>query len=52
MNYGWVSESREITEEDKGVILHEFGHTMGLLHEHQSSRRGEKITLDENGLCA
>jgi hypothetical protein len=47
MNLGWISTDPGITDEDKGVILHEFGHTLGFLHEHQSSRRGEKITLDE-----
>jgi len=49
MNYGWVETGKNLTVEDKSVILHEFGHCIGLLHEHQSSRRGEKITLDEAG---
>ena len=31
MNLGWV---------DEGVILHEFGHTLGLIHEHQSPNAG------------
>jgi len=49
MNYGWVETGQTLTVEDKTVILHEFGHALGLLHEHQSSRRGEKVTLDEAG---
>jgi len=47
MNYGWVSTGATLTEDDRSVILHEFGHAIGYLHEHQSSRRGEKLTLDE-----
>jgi len=31
MNLGWV---------DQGVILHEFGHTLGLIHEHQNPKGG------------
>jgi hypothetical protein len=27
MNYGWL---------DEGVVLHEFGHALGLIHEHQN----------------
>ncbi len=29
MNFGWV---------DEGVILHEFGHMLGMIHEHQNPR--------------
>ena len=29
MNFGWV---------DQGVILHEFGHMIGMIHEHQNPR--------------
>jgi len=29
MNFGWV---------DQGVILHEFGHMLGMIHEHQNPR--------------
>ncbi|KAJ2931123.1 hypothetical protein H1R20_g5928, partial [Candolleomyces eurysporus] len=47
MNYGWVHPTPGITEEERGVILHEFGHAIGYLHEHQSPRRGEKLTLNE-----
>lgn len=35
MNLGWIDDKR--TEAQlKGVILHEFGHTLGLLHEHMN----------------
>ncbi|KAJ2931124.1 hypothetical protein H1R20_g5929, partial [Candolleomyces eurysporus] len=47
MNYGWVYSTAGITENERGVILHEFGHAIGYLHEHQSPRRGEKLTLNE-----
>jgi hypothetical protein len=33
MNLGW---------QDEGVILHEFGHTLGLIHEHQNPDGGIK----------
>ncbi|KAK7685783.1 hypothetical protein QCA50_011129 [Cerrena zonata] len=32
---------------EKGVILHEFGHALGLLHEHQSPSRSGVLTLNE-----
>lgn len=35
MNLGWINENK--TEAQlKSVILHEFGHTLGLLHEHMN----------------
>jgi hypothetical protein len=50
MNLAWVSgNSHDITDEENGVILHEFGHTLGMVHEHQPTLRGEKITLREEG---
>jgi hypothetical protein len=33
--------------EYKGLILHEFGHALGMLHEHQSPARGQCIHLKE-----
>jgi serralysin len=34
MNFGWLTP--DLAEEDaRGVILHEFGHALGLIHEHQ-----------------
>jgi len=42
MNLGWV---------DEGVILHEFGHMIGLAHEHQNPDGGiiwnEQVVLDD-----
>ena len=35
MNYGWLTESS--TDDDySGVVLHEFGHALGMIHEHQN----------------
>jgi hypothetical protein len=35
INFGWLSDS--LNEKDfKQVVLHEFGHAIGLIHEHQS----------------
>jgi hypothetical protein len=34
MNYGWLRPGSPI--EDYSVVLHEFGHALGLIHEHQS----------------
>ncbi len=37
MNYGWL---RDDTEEDeyRRVVVHEFGHALGAIHEHQSPK--------------
>ncbi|KIM38832.1 hypothetical protein M413DRAFT_29778 [Hebeloma cylindrosporum] len=51
MNLGWLDgNSDAISDDERGVILHEFGHALGLLHEHQSPLRGDKITLKENAV--
>lgn len=38
MNFGWFDEKTEEIEFQR-VILHEFGHALGLVHEHQSPKR-------------
>lgn len=39
MNYGWIDANS--TEEDlRSVVLHEFGHALGLIHEHQNPVAG------------
>ncbi len=35
LNLGWVRDDSDPTE-DRAVILHEFGHALGCVHEHQS----------------
>jgi len=37
MNLGW---------QDEGVVLHEFGHTLGLIHEHQNPEGGIQWNRD------
>ncbi|KAH7182410.1 uncharacterized protein B0J16DRAFT_306183, partial [Fusarium flagelliforme] len=40
MNLAWVDKFSPITANERAVILHEFGHALGLLHEHQSPAHG------------
>jgi hypothetical protein len=35
MNFGWLTEDSDDTEYSR-VVLHEFGHALGCIHEHQS----------------
>jgi serralysin len=38
MNYGWLTPDSP-DDELRRVVLHEFGHALGLIHEHQNPRR-------------
>jgi serralysin len=38
MNYGWLT-SDSPDHEVRSVVLHEFGHALGLIHEHQNPQR-------------
>lgn len=40
MNLGWLYEGMVDTEELRRVVLHEFGHALGLEHEHSSPMLG------------
>ena len=37
MNFGWVTDTSS-NASDSRVILHEFGHALGLVHEHQNPK--------------
>lgn len=37
MNYGWLNEDTD-NQELRRVVLHEFGHALGLIHEHQNPK--------------
>jgi len=39
MNYGWLTDESS-DEEVREVVLHEFGHAVGLIHEHQNPEAG------------
>jgi serralysin len=45
MNYGWLTP-RSTDEEVRGVVLHEFGHAIGLIHEHQNPKQGIRWNRD------
>ena len=38
MNYGWLTPDSD-EDELRRVVLHEFGHALGLIHEHQNPNR-------------
>lgn len=37
----------KLRDDEKWKILHEFGHTLGFLHEHQSPARITELTFDD-----
>lgn len=47
MNFGWLTDDCS-EEEARRVILHEFGHALGMIHEHQSP--AASIPWDEDKL--
>jgi len=46
MNFGWLTPTSD-PDEVRRVVLHEFGHAMGLIHEHQSPAGGIKWNRPE-----
>jgi hypothetical protein len=49
MNYGWLNENTS-EEEFRRITLHEFGHALGLHHEHQN--RNNNIQWNEEAVFA
>ena len=47
MNYGWLTDQSDDVE-IREVVLHEFGHALGLVHEHQNPDGG--IEWDEDAV--
>ena len=45
MNYGWL-KPESTDDELRRVVLHEFGHALGLIHEHQSPAGGIQWNRD------
>lgn len=41
MNFGWLTPD-STDEEIRSVVLHEFGHALGLIHEHQNPNKAIK----------
>jgi len=46
MNFGWLTPASDDVEVRR-VVLHEFGHAMGLIHEHQNPAGGIKWNKPE-----
>jgi hypothetical protein len=46
MNFGWLTPDTADTEVRR-VVLHEFGHALGLIHEHQSPAGGIRWNRDQ-----
>ena len=45
MNYGWLTPASS-DDELRRVVLHEFGHALGLIHEHQNPKNPIKWNKD------
>ena len=46
MNYGWLEPDTALTEYQR-VVRHEFGHALGMIHEHQNPDALGKIPWDK-----
>lgn len=46
MNYGWLKDDSDDAEWRR-VVLHEFGHALGAIHEHQNPSGGIKWNMPE-----
>jgi serralysin len=50
MNYGWLTPDSD-DDELRRVVMHEFGHALGLIHEHQNPEGGiewnEQAVIDD-----
>lgn len=46
MNYGWLKDDSD-EDEWRRVVLHEFGHALGAIHEHQNPDGGIQWNLKE-----
>jgi hypothetical protein len=44
MNFGWLTDDTDDTEYRR-VVVHEFGHALGAIHEHQNPRGGIRWNL-------
>lgn len=44
MNFGWLRDNTD-DEEWRRVVVHEFGHALGAIHEHQNPKGGIKWNL-------
>ncbi|MDQ3978261.1 MAG: M12 family metallopeptidase [Actinomycetota bacterium] len=51
MNYGWLDPQTGDREYQR-VVLHEFGHALGMIHEHQNPAAGGKIPWDRERVYA
>jgi hypothetical protein len=49
MNYGWLEPNSSDTEYNR-VVMHEFGHALGMIHEHQHPDPG--FTWDRDAVIA
>lgn len=45
MNYGWLEPGTELREYQR-VVRHEFGHALGMIHEHQNPAASGRIPWD------